>query len=232
MKLRHALLPLSLLAALPSVAAARGLEVRDMVAMDRVSAPVLTADGGTVVFAKRSVDANLKASTALFARNLRTRDAAPPKQITPAGWNVNSASLSADGQTVYFLSAKNGSQQLYAQPISGGAPRQLTDFPVDVDSYHVSPQDDRVLFSAGVFQACASDLACTEKKLKDVEGAKASGKVFDSLFVRHWDTWNDGRRNTLFVAPLPAAKAGAVKGRFGAERDHRRRRSVQAVRWQ
>ena len=129
MKLRHALLPLSLLAALPSVAAARGLEVRDMVAMDRVSAPVLTADGGTVVFAKRSVDANLKASTALFARNLRTRDAAPPKQITPAGWNVNSASLSADGQTVYFLSARNGSQQLYAQPISGGTPRQLTDFP-------------------------------------------------------------------------------------------------------
>ncbi len=212
MKLRHALLPLSLLAALPSVAAARGLEVRDMVAMDRVSAPVLTADGGTVVFAKRSTDANLKSSTALFARNLRTRDAAPPKQITPAGWNVNSASLSADGQTVYFLSARNGSQQLYAQALSGGTPRQLTDFPVDVDSYHVSPQDDRVLFSAGVFQACASDLACTEKKLKDVADAKASGKVFDSLFVRHWDTWNDGRRNTLFVAPLPAAKAGPVKG--------------------
>ena len=212
MKLRHALLPLSLLAALPSVAAARGLEVRDMVAMDRVSAPVLTTDGGTVVFAKRSVDANLKASTALFARNLRTRDAAPPKQITPAGWSVNSASLSADGQTVYFLSAKNGSQQLYAQPINGGTPRQLTDFPVDVDSYHVSPQDDRVLFSAGVFQACASDLACTEKKLKEKKDAKASGQVWDSLFVRHWDTWNDGRRNTLFVAPLPAAKAGAVKG--------------------
>jgi dipeptidyl aminopeptidase/acylaminoacyl peptidase len=36
--------------------------------------------------------------------------------------------------------------------------------------------------------------------------------VFDSLFVRHWDTWNDGRRNTLFVAPLPTGKAAAVKG--------------------
>ncbi len=89
MKLRHALLPLSLLAALPSVAAARGLEVRDMVAMDRVSAPVLTADGGTVVFAKRSVDANLKASTALFARNLppamqRRRSRSP----RPAGTSI------------------------------------------------------------------------------------------------------------------------------------------------
>src|SRR6185437_1360976 len=176
-----------------SLAATRGLDVLDMIALDRVSAPLLTADGGNVVFAKRVVGTDSKASTGLFIRNLRTRDAAPPKPLTPAGWNVNSAALSADGQTVYFLSAKGGSQQLYAQPISGGAPRQLTDFPVDVDSYHVSPQDDRVLFSAGVFQACASDLACTEKKLKDVEGAKASGKVFDSLFVRHWDTWNDGR---------------------------------------
>ncbi|MFZ4216132.1 prolyl oligopeptidase family serine peptidase, partial [Pantoea endophytica] len=113
------------------------------------------------------------------------RAAAPPKQITPAGWSVNSASLSADGQTVYFLSAKNGSQQLYAQPLNGGTPRQLTDFAVDVDSYHVSPQDDRVLFSAGVFQACASDLACTEKKLKDVAGAKASGKTRE--IAPQWD---------------------------------------------
>src|SRR5690606_24426257 len=75
-----------------------------------------------------------------------------------------------------------------------------------------SPQDDRVLFSAGVFQDCASDLACTSRKLADRKDAKASGQVFDSMFVRHWDTWNDGRRNTLFVAPLPAGKAAAVKG--------------------
>ena len=184
MKLRHALLPLSLLAALPSVAAARGLDVRDMIAMDRVSSPVLSADGGTVVFAKRSVDTAHKASSALYVRNLRTRDAAPPKQLTPAGWNVNSASLSADGRTVYFLSAKNGSQQLYAQALDGAVPRQLTDFPVDVDSYHVSPQDDRVLFSAGVFQDCASDLACTSRKLADRKDAKASGQVFVSMFVR------------------------------------------------
>ena len=52
----------------------------------------------------------------------------------------------------------------------------------------MSPQDDRLLFSAGVFRACASDLACTEKKLKEKKDAKASGQVWDSLFVRHWDT--------------------------------------------
>ncbi len=212
MKLRYALLPLCLLTALPSLAATRGLDVRDMIALDRVSAPLLTADGGNVVFAKRVVGTDSKASTGLFIRNLRTRDAAPPKPLTPAGWNVNSASLSADGQTVYFLSAKGGSQQLYSMPLAGGTPRQLTDFAVDVDSFQVSPQGDRVAFSAGVFQDCGSDLACTSKKLDAHKARKNTGEVFDSLFVRHWDTWNDGRRNTLFVAPLPAAKAAAVKG--------------------
>ncbi len=212
MKLRYALLPLCLLTALPSLAATRGLDVRDMIALDRVSAPLLTADGGNVVFAKRVVGTDSKASTGLFIRNLRTRDATPPKPLTPAGWNVNSAALSADGQTVYFLSAKGGSQQLYSMPLAGGTPRQLTDFAVDVDSFQVSPQGDRVAFSAGVFQDCGSDLACTSKKLDAHKARKNTGEVFDSLFVRHWDTWNDGRRNTLFVAPLPAAKAAAVKG--------------------
>jgi len=211
MKLRHALLPLCLLAALPSLASARGFEVRDMVKLDRVSAPLLTADGAQVIFAKRVVDADLKASSSLWIRDLRTRDMAPPKQLSPEGWNVNSAALSADGRTVYFLSAKNGSQQLYAMPVAGGAPRQLTDFALDVDSYRVSPQGDRVLFSTGAFQDCGSDLSCTATRLKEREKAKNSGVVFDSMFVRHWDTWADGRRNTLFVAPLPAAGAAAAK---------------------
>ncbi len=212
MKLRYALLPLCLLTAMPSLAATRGLDVRDMIALDRVSSPLLTADGGNVIFAKRVVGTDSKASTGLYIRNLRTRDLAPPKPLTPAGWNVNSAALSTDGQTVYFLSAKNGSQQLFAQPTTGGTPRQLTDFPVDVDSFHVSPQGDRVAFSSGVFQDCGSDLACTSKKLDAHKARKNTGEVFDSLFVRHWDTWADGRRNTLFVAPLPAGKAAAVKG--------------------
>ena len=210
MKLRHALLPLCLLAALPSLANARGFEVRDMVKLDRVSAPLLSANGAQVVFAKRVVDADLKASSSLWIRDLRTRDMAPPKQLTPAGWNVNSASI--DGQNVYFLSAKSGSQQLYVMPLAGGEPRQLTDFALDVDSYRISPQGDRVLFSAGVFQDCGSDLACTSGRLDKEKARKSSGKVFDSMFVRHWDTWADGRRNTLFVAPLPAAGTAAVKG--------------------
>src|SRR5690606_40639260 len=67
--LRHALLPVCLLAALPTLAEARGFDVRDLVSLERVSSPVLAPDGRSVVFAQRSVDAGLKATTALYARN-------------------------------------------------------------------------------------------------------------------------------------------------------------------
>src|SRR5690606_15080917 len=113
MTLRHALLPICLRVALPALAQWRGFDWRDLLKLDRVSSPVRSPDGHVVVFAQRSVDAELKASTARYARHLLTRDAAPPKRITPEGWNVNSPSFSADGQTLYFLSAKGGSQQLY-----------------------------------------------------------------------------------------------------------------------
>jgi len=204
---RIAVLTLCLFAALPAVADARGLEARDLAAMERVSSPTLSPDGRHLVFAQRTVDLEANsASSALYARNLVTRDLAPPKRLTPQGWNVNSPSFSPDGATVYFLSAKNGSQQLYAIPLAGGEPRQLTAFEADVGTYHVSPDGSRIAFSADTFGDCGADFACTKARLDQREASKASGVVYDQLFVRHWDTWADGRRNRLFVATLPGAK--------------------------
>ncbi|TWI00255.1 dipeptidyl aminopeptidase/acylaminoacyl peptidase [Luteimonas cucumeris] len=209
MKLRHAILPLAMLLAVPSLAlAARGFEVRDMVKLDRYSSPTLSPDGRKLVFAKRVLDARTgKASTGLWIEDLLTRDAAPPKRLTPEGWNVNSPSFSPDGGTVYFLSGKSGSSQLYAMPVAGGTPVQLTAFALDVDGYQLSPDGKRIAFNAGMFADCKSDFACTKDKLAAVEAKKGSGMVFDQMFIRHWDTWNDGRLNRVFVAALPAAKA-------------------------
>ena len=30
----------------------------------------------------------------------------------------------------------------------------------------------------------------------------SSARAYDRLFVRHWDTWEDGKRTHLFVAPI------------------------------
>ncbi|WP_202841186.1 alpha/beta hydrolase family protein [Luteimonas saliphila] len=207
MMLRHALLPMCLLTALPAVADARGFDVRDLVRLDRVSSPALSPDGRVAAFLQRSVDADLKATTAVYVRNLVTRDMAPPRRITPEGWSVSAPAFSPDGSTLYFLSAKNGSQQLYAMPVAGGEPRRLTGFALDVGSYRLSPDGRRIAFSAETFADCADDFACTQKRLDERKGAKASGVVYEQLFVRHWDTWKDGRRSRLFVADLPGDAA-------------------------
>ena len=149
MNLRHAILPLALALSLPAVAdAARGFEVRDMAYMDRHSSPTLSPDGRVLVFAKRVVDkATHKSSTSLWTRNLLTRDMRPPSRLTPEGWNVNSPSFSADGKTVYFMSGKSGSMQLYSLPIAGGEPTRLTDYALDVDAYKFSPDGKQVAMS-------------------------------------------------------------------------------------
>jgi dipeptidyl aminopeptidase/acylaminoacyl peptidase len=207
MNLRHAVLPLLIAASLPSfdAVAARGFQVRDMATLDRVSSPTLSADGRHVVFAKRVVDfAANKGSTSLWIEDLSARDAAPPVRLTPEGWNVNSPGFSPDGKTVYFLSAKSGTSQLYAIPAGGGTPKQVTAFDADVGSFRFSPDGKRVAFSVETFAECEQDLACTKKKMDERGQQKNTGMVFDRIFIRHWDAWNDGRLNRLFVAALPS----------------------------
>ncbi|WP_449447836.1 prolyl oligopeptidase family serine peptidase [Thermomonas brevis] len=205
MTLRHAILPLALALSLPAAASAaqRGFTVQDMAYMDRYSAPTLSPDGRVLVFAKRTVDKDSnKSRTTLWMRNLVTRDMAPPKQVSPEGWSVNSPAFSPDGKTLYFLSGKSGSMQLYAMPAVGGEAKRLTDFALDVDGYKLSPDGKQVALAFAVFPDCKADLACTKKKLDDADAVKATGKVFDRLFIRHWDTWADGRLNRVFAAPL------------------------------
>lgn len=210
---RHSLwLALALLLPVADATAERGLQPRDLATLDRYGAPTLSAGGRLLVFTKRTVDFDAnKSSTALWIENLATRDAAPPKRLTPEGWNVNSPAFSPSGDTVYFLSAKSGSQQLYAIPAAGGAPRQLTDLPLDVGAFKLSPDGKRVALGLETFVDCGGDLACTKKKLDDAGARKSSGVLHDKIFVRHWDTWADGRLNRLFVTALPQGKAKATK---------------------
>lgn len=209
MRLHHALLSSAILLALPVLAQAeRGFDARDMARMDRYASPALSPDGRKLVFAKRVVDFDAnKASSSLMIEDLFNRDAAPPQRFTPEGWNVNSPSFSPGGGTVYFLSAKGGSSQLYALPVAGGTPKQLTDFPLDVDGYKLSPDGKRVALAFGTFPECKSDLGCSKDRL-DADGKKkTTGVVFDRMFIRHWDTWADGRLNRIFIADLGGDQA-------------------------
>jgi dipeptidyl aminopeptidase/acylaminoacyl peptidase len=189
--------------------AAKGMDVRDLVNFDRVSEPTLSPDGKTLVYALRQTDyAANKAKTGLWKQVLNSKQA--PARITAEAFNVNSPSFAGDGQSVYFLSSKSGSMQLWKQGLSGGDAFQVSNYPLDIGSYKFSPDGKSVAFSLEVFNDCL-DLACTKKRLDEVEADKASGVLHKQLFIRHWDTWADGRRNQLYVSSIGA------DGKLGVE---------------
>ncbi|MFY8206077.1 MAG: prolyl oligopeptidase family serine peptidase [Arenimonas sp.] len=207
------LLLLALLAPLSAsaeTAAKAPFTIRDLVAYERVSSPTLSPNGRLAVFAVRQTDlAANRGKTGLWIEDLFARDAAPPVRFTAEGLNVNSPGFSPDGQTVYFLSAKSGSMQLWSQAVGSQSAVQVSDLPLDIGSYKLSPDGKHVAFSLEVFPDCA-DIACTKQRLEAKAANKASGMLFDKLFIRHWDTYADGRRNQLFIAPLQNGKLGTA----------------------
>lgn len=195
-----------------AVADGRGFTVEDMVKMERVVSPVLSPDGKHVVYAQRSVDLDKnKGRWDLWMIDLSEANAAP-KKLTNAGsaneGNNSGPQWSAKGDAIYFVSSRSGSGQVWRQAVTGGEAQQVTNFILDVESFKVSPNEQKIAMAMEVFRDCA-DLMCTKNRLDEKAKNKASGKIHDKLFIRHWDTWADGRRNVLFAANLDAQhKAG------------------------
>ncbi len=174
--------------------------------MERVGSPALSPDATRVVYTVRTTDLGKnRGHTELWMLDLGAPTAAP-QRLTKADASSSDPAWSPAGDAVYYLS----SSQVWRLPLAGGAPAKVTDLPLDVDNFRLSPQGDRIAFSMAVFRDCA-DLACSVKRVDAKSKDKASGRVYDRLFVRHWDTWSDQRNNVLYSAPIDASgKVSAV----------------------
>ena len=188
------------LVAAPALADTRGFNVRDLVTLERVSDPQISPDGNTLVYAVRETDMeNNKGVNGLWSLRLDRRDAAP-QRLTPVGESWSSARFAGDGR-LYAVSGKSGSSQVWQLPLDGGDASQVTAYPLGVGAYGLSRDGRRIAVAMEVFTDCA-DLDCSVKRNEERAKDKASGHVYDSLFVRHWDTWKDGTRSQLFVADI------------------------------
>jgi dipeptidyl aminopeptidase/acylaminoacyl peptidase len=175
-------------------------DAKDLVMMDRVSDPHLSPDGSELAFAVRETDyAANKGVTGVWVLDLGKRGASPRRLA-----DGNSPRWAADGKSLYFLSGKSGVSVLWNVALAtGAAATQVSSYPLDVNDYKLSPDGKRVLVSMDVFTDCA-DLACTKSRLNEKAADKASGRLYTRLFIRHWDTWADGRRSQLYMSTIGA----------------------------
>lgn len=194
--------------AAPSAAADRPFTARDLVTLERLGAPAIAPNGAQVLYDVRSTDlaANRGAHAmwlaALGGSSLTLRLGVSDGGATDAQW-------SADGRWIYFLSGRSGASQVWRTDGAGARATEVTHLPFDVQAYRVSPDGRRIVVALPVFADCP-DLGCTTRRQSAREASKATGTVYDRVFVRHWDTWADGTDNHLFALALGAD--GAATG--------------------
>ena len=91
----------------------RAFTPKDLVMLDRVSGPQVSPDGQTVVFTVRETDweAN-KGVTSLWRLALGAKESRP-ERLTATGSNASSPRWSADGKSLFFISNRSGSDQVW-----------------------------------------------------------------------------------------------------------------------
>jgi len=181
--------------------ARRALTPTDLNMLARVSDPQISPDGRYLVYVQRETDLDgNRGRSDLWLVDFENQ-AAKPRRLTQHSANDTHPRWSTDSISIYFLSARTGSQQIWRLPLTGGEGVQITDYALDVNSFRFSSGGGRLALSMEVFRDC-DDLKCSKDRLDAATKGKPSGRVFDSLFVRHWDTWSNGTRSNLFVAPI------------------------------
>jgi dipeptidyl aminopeptidase/acylaminoacyl peptidase len=168
--------------------------VHDMLAMRRIADPQVSPDGKQVAFVLRDTD--LAANKGVTDLWLAPTQGGEPRQLTNSPAGESNPRWDDDGR-LYFLSTRSGSNQIWVIDPRGGEASQVSQIPVDVGGFFLAPQLGGFLLTLEVYPGLSPE----ETVQRDAELAAnpRTGRAYDELMFRHWDSWEDGKRNHLFV---------------------------------
>jgi dipeptidyl aminopeptidase/acylaminoacyl peptidase len=180
-------------------AAPQPFTYQDLIRLNRLSDPQVSPDGSQVVYAVRATDLEANRGVTSLVLQPLAGDG-PARRLAISDEGAFAARWGPNGR-LYFLSGRSGSTQVWMTDATGAGAVQVTDLPLDVQTYRLSPAGDRLAVSLAVDPTC-SDLACAAARAAAPRAG--TGQVYDRLFARHWDTWGDGTRNHVFTQALGA----------------------------
>lgn len=183
---------------------------------------------------KKIVPALLMAAP-LFAA---AQDRMTPELLWKLG-RVSGLGISKDGKSVIYnvstpdVAANKSSRKSFILPVGGGAPVLISKPDSLLADKNISPDGKYILSNK-------------EVKIKKISGGdyypeltKSNAYIFDNLNNRHWDTWEDGSFDHVFVTPVgkPAEEKDIMPGEpydspqkpFGGDEDYIWRPDSKAV---
>jgi dipeptidyl aminopeptidase/acylaminoacyl peptidase len=179
------------------------MTIDDLMAIKGVSEPQISPNGSLVVYVVSELDhATDKMMSNLWLVPLAGGE---PKRLTTTSETNNHPRWSPDGRTIAFVSKRGGGAQVWLLPIDGGEARQLTKLPIDVSGPIWSPLGDKIAFVAEVYPGQTPDQTAAMDKHREADKSKV--RTFDRLMIRHWKSWDEGKRSHLFVADARTGEA-------------------------
>ena len=141
----------------------------------------------------------------LYKQNIKTGQIS---QLTDHDKSESNVVWADDGKSVYFLSSRSGSSQIWQQGLLQKTAKQISDFPVEVNGFKLSKNGQVFALSFTVKPGCET-LACTVEAKKTDEEKKYNIRAYNQLMVRHWDKWATEYKEHLFVGHVD--KNGQLK---------------------
>jgi dipeptidyl aminopeptidase/acylaminoacyl peptidase len=175
-----------------------------MLAMDRISDPQVSPNGRRIVFVVRETD--MEANRGRTDLWLVGVDGTSLRRLTSHPENDSNPRWGPGSKSVWFISGRSGSSQVWRIAVDGGEAQQVTEQALDVGNLVASRDGKHIGFTMEVFPDC-NTVSEVKERLEKVKERKASGRIYERVFVRHWDKWKDGRRSHLFVMPTDGNEA-------------------------
>jgi dipeptidyl aminopeptidase/acylaminoacyl peptidase len=174
----------------------RPLSFDDLMAIDRISEPMVSPDGQWVAYtvAKADVAANR------LTRNIwivSTNGTSEPRQLTRGG-SDGRPRWAPDSKRLAFVSSRGGTEQIYLLSLNGGEGDPLTTLSTGAGNEQWSPDGQWIAFTSAVYPDCHDD-ACNHQRDELREKDPVKARIYEHLLFRHWTHWSDGKRSHLFV---------------------------------
>ena len=166
--------------------------------MGRVGSSSLSPDGTEVAYTVTYYNmAENRGVTSIYVQPI---EGGEPRQLTDNAGNDVSPQWAADGRSLFFLSNRSGSMQIWNVTTADAMLRQVSDIEGDIEAFGIAPTAEKVYYVQPVH---VKDIL-SKDVYKDMDKSKA--RIYDDLMARHWSYWDEGDYRHIFVADFDAAK--------------------------
>lgn len=167
--------------------------------LGRVSEPQVSPDGKSVLYGitQYKLEDN-KGNRDLYSISLTGGEA---KKVTSAAGSELNGVFRPDGLKIAYLSAADGSMQIYEANPDGSEPTKISAVNGDIGGFSYSPKGNYILYTLRVK---------LDKTVNDLypDLPKANARLETDLMYRHWDSWSDYSYSHIFIAAVTDGKMG------------------------